>query len=261
LKHELEVFKHVTKEKGIKGMYSGYSTNFVKQFSKSIYRYPLLSGLPRFYANLFGSNYENNKHKMKLMTSVSLAVIEATIITPFERLQVFVMTSNHTKKNYGEFFGMLKQSNLRTELFKGYTPYLTRQLVIWTSFLQADTFVKNQVRKYYNIPPEQMIRGAKLLFCSAFVATCTIVSAMPFDNIKTFLQKYNLESSQKGELVKKEANIPMAIKKIYQRSGPLGFFIGWRVKLCAYFVNASFTVTLLEWLDNISDGAFSSTKS
>jgi len=233
LKHELDVVRHIKAEKGLKGLYSGYTTNFAKQFSKSIYRYPLLSGLPRFYANLFGSDYKKHQHKMKLLTSCSLAVIEATIITPFERLQVFVMTSKSTQKNYGAFYKMISQSNIRKELFKGYTPYLTRQLVIWTSFLQADAYIKGKVRLYYNIPQDQMIKGAKLLFCSAFVSFVTIVSAMPFDNIKTFLQKYNIEKNSiaVGDMVKKEANIPMAIRKIYQRSGPLGFFIGWRFKL------------------------------
>lgn len=257
LKHELAVAKEIKKNKGGRGFYNGYSTNLAKQLSKSSYRYPLLSGLPRFYSNIFGSTYEKNKYLMKFLTSLSLAVIEATIITPFERLQVFVMTSKNNSQNYGDFYKMLSQSKLRTEIFKGYTPYLTRQLVVWTSFLQADTFIKNQVRKFYKIPEAEMITGYKLVICSAFVSVCAILCAMPFDNIKTFLQKYNIENSPKpGEVIKKEANIPMAIKRIYQRSGPIGFFIGWRVKLLAYSVNAAFTVSLLEWLDNLSKDTF-----
>lgn len=232
LRHELEVARQIKAEKGVKGFYGGYFTNFAKQFSKSIYRYPLLSGLPRFYAGLFGSTYEHHKHKMKLLTSFTVAVVEATVITPFERLQVFVMTSKQNNQNYGDFYKMLTKSKIHKEMFKGYTPYLTRQLVAWTTFLQADTFIKNQVRRQYGIPEDQMIKGLKLVACTLFVSMCTILCAMPFDNIKTFLQKYNLEHNQQGaiEKVKKEANIPMAIRKIYERSGPLGFFIGWRVK-------------------------------
>jgi hypothetical protein len=258
LKNEVDVFKDVKQNKGVKGFYSGYTTNFAKQFSKSIYRYPLLSACPRFYSKMFGSTYEQNKHKMKFLTSATIALVEATIITPFERLQVFVMTSKNTNQNYSAFYKMISESSIRKEIFKGYTPYLTRQMVAWTSFLQADTFVKGQVRKFYNIPEEEMIKGLRLVFCSAFVSMFTILCAMPFDNIKTFLQKYNLElkKNTEGKIIKKENSIPKAIKHIYRTRGVFGFFIGWRVKLVAYFINAVFTVSLLEWLDNLSKEAF-----
>jgi hypothetical protein len=164
LKNEVDVARNIKQNKGMHGFYQGYTTNFVKQFSKSIYRYPLLSACPRFYSNLFGSAFEKNKHKMKFLTSTTVALVEATIITPFERLQVFVMTSQQSKKNYGDFYKMLSKSKLHKEIFKGYTPYLTRQMVAWTTFLQADTFIKNQVRKFYKIPDDQMIKGARLLF-------------------------------------------------------------------------------------------------
>jgi hypothetical protein len=77
---------------------------------------------------------------------------------------------------------------------------------------------------------------------------------MPFDNIKTFLQKHNLEikEGQKVEKSPGELNIVNAVKSIYSRKGFRGFFVGWRIKLCVHFVNSSFTVALLEWLDNLS---------
>lgn len=256
LRHELAVARLVKEQKGPRGFYNGYFPNLAKQITKSSYRYPLLSMLPRFYAKLFGSSYDKNKYVMKFLTSVSLALVESVIITPFERLQVFVMTSQQNTHNYGDFYKMLTKSQVRKEIFKGFTPYFSRQLVVWISFLQADTFIKTRVRKWYHIPEDQMIKGFKLLLCSGFVSFCTILCAIPFDNIKTFLQKYNITHEKgTGEIIKKEANIPMAIRKIYERSGILGFFIGWRVKLVAYSINALFTVTLLEWLDNLSRGA------
>lgn len=145
-------------EKGIKGLYSGYATNMTKQLFKASYRYPLISGLPRFYSKLFGSKYEDHKYSMKLMTSVTIALVEAGLITPFERLQVFMMTSKFSNKNYSDFYHMVK-SRLRTELFRGYTPYFTKQIVSWTAFLQADTFYKSQIRRIFEVPDDKMILG------------------------------------------------------------------------------------------------------
>ena len=56
---------------------------------------------------------------------------------------------------------------------------------------------------------------------------------MPFDNIKTYLQKYNLEivGDKKIENVKESLNIKQAISRIYEKGGLIGFFTGWRAKL------------------------------
>lgn len=80
---------------------------------------------------------------------------------------------------------------------------------------------------------------------------------MPFDNIKTFLQKHNLEVKD-GKKVEKEQqlNIKNAMKRIYAKKGLTGFFVGWRIKLCVHFLNSSFTVALIEWLDNLSKQAY-----
>jgi hypothetical protein len=156
-------------DKGLKGFYSGYATNFTKQLFKSSYRYPLMTGLPRFYSNLLGAKFENHKYVIKLMTSLSIAIVEAGLITPFERLQVFIMTSKFANKNYVDFYHMSK-SKLRTELFRGYTPYFLKQIVSWTAFLEADAFYKSQVRMIFKIPDDDMILGWKLALCTALIS-------------------------------------------------------------------------------------------
>mmetsp|Transcript_19598 Transcript_19598/g.17338 ORF Transcript_19598/g.17338 Transcript_19598/m.17338 type:complete len:83 (-) Transcript_19598:55-303(-) len=81
---------------------------------------------------------------------------------------------------------------------------------------------------------------------------------MPFDNVKTFLQKHNLEikDGKKVESNPGPLGIRDAVQSIYAKKGPRGFFIGWRIRICVHFINASFTVALLEWLDNLSREAF-----
>mmetsp|Transcript_41285 Transcript_41285/g.47594 ORF Transcript_41285/g.47594 Transcript_41285/m.47594 type:complete len:166 (+) Transcript_41285:192-689(+) len=164
----------IKKEKGLKGLYSGFATNFSKHMFKSLYRYPLVSTLPRFYAKLFGSEYNNHVHSMKLLTSLTIAFVEAGLITPFERLQVFIMTSKYSNKNYSDFYHMSK-SKLRVELFKGFSPYFTKQVVAWTTFLQSDAFYKRQMRRIFKIDEKEMITGYKLALCTLMISCTTIL--------------------------------------------------------------------------------------
>lgn len=252
LKNEIEVIRHIKAERGLKGFYYGYSTNLTKQLFKSSYRYPLIAGLPRFYASMFGSKYEEHQYAMRLLTSLTVAFIEAGLFTPFERLQVFLMTSKFGNSNYRDFFNMIK-NKARKELFRGYTPYVLKQCVSWTVFLQADQFYKNRMRSWFEIPDEKMVMGWKLACSSLLTSMTTIFSVMPFDNIKTYLQKHNIELKD-GKRVESNSNntISNAIKGIYERRGLRGFYIGWRIRIWVHFINASFTVALLEWLDNLS---------
>lgn len=257
LKHELAVARMIGNTKGRSGFFSGYLTNCTKQVFKSSYRYPLISGLPRFYAHLFGSNYEKNKYLMKFLTSLTVTFVEATLITPFERLQVFIMTSKSTKKNYADFYETIK-NNIGKELFKGYTPYFVRQVTAWTVLLQSDAYYKTQIRKYYNIRNDEMVTGYKLMLCTLMVTATTIICAMPFDNIKTYLQKHTIEMRPDGDTHKKveKVNIKTAVKNIYERGGALGFFVGWRLKMFTYFITTSLAVTLIERLDNLNANAY-----
>lgn len=257
LKNEIAVAKMIKAEKGLKGFYFGFATNCAKQLTKSSYRYPFITTLPRVYAKVLGLDYEKNLHKMKLMTSFSLAMLEAGVITPFERLQVFMMTAKAKSGNYADFYNMCR-TKMRTELFRGFSPYFTKQLVAWTTFLQVDAFYKRLVRRIFSIPDDQMITGLKMALCSFMICCSTIMIVMPFDNIKTYLQKYNLEVVDKKIVgqTKEKLGLKDAVRNIYTRGGALGFFIGWRAKLMVYFVNYSFTIILLEYLDQFAKKAF-----
>ncbi|CAI2373254.1 unnamed protein product [Moneuplotes crassus] len=256
LKNELAVGRMIKSTKGVAGFYSGILTNCTKQVCKSSYRYPLISGLPRFYSQLFGLDIEKHKYKLKMLTSLSVTSVEASVITPFERLQVFIMTSQNTKSNYSDFLKEIK-GNARKELFKGFSPYFARQIVAWTTLLLSDTFYKNKVRQFWDIPKDQMITGYKLLLCTMSVTVTTIIIAMPFDNIKTYIQKNSKEMRPEGhkEVDKAKVGIRKAVSRIYNKGGLLGFFVGWRLKMCTYFITSSLAVTMIEWLDNLHNKA------
>ena len=63
---------------------------------------------------------------------------------------------------------------------------------------------------------------------------------MPFDCVKTHMEKVNPTSNYSG-----------ALKAIYSEAGLLGFFTGVRLRFLLYFTNALFTVNLLEKLETM----------
>ena len=66
---------------------------------------------------------------------------------------------------------------------------------------------------------------------------------MPFDVIKTYLQKHD-----------PSGKISKAAKIIWKQNGWKGFFIGWRLRFIMYFSHAAFACTFiekLEWIGKI----------
>ena len=124
------------------------------------------------------------------------------------------MTAKSQTHNYKDFFDMSK-SKFRHELFKGFTPYFTKQLFALTTFLQVDAFYKQLIRKAFSIQDDQRITGFKMMLCSFMICLTTTACVMPFDNVKTYLQKYNLEvvGDKRVEDTKEKMNIPRAFQK------------------------------------------------
>lgn len=91
---------------------------------KNTYRYPLMVGLPSFYNTKLPVSIRENKRLLRLMTALSIALVEATITCPIERLKVLFMTTND-KISYTQFFKS-NSGNLFKELFRGYTPLFMR---------------------------------------------------------------------------------------------------------------------------------------
>ena len=108
----------------MKGFYAGAVPNMVRCVLKNSYRYPLLVGLPNYYKTKLPESIREQKNLLKLLTALSIALVEATITCPVERLKVYFMTTTE-KISYLQFFSN-NQSSLFKELFRGYTPLFAR---------------------------------------------------------------------------------------------------------------------------------------
>jgi hypothetical protein len=98
--------------------------------SRQFYRWPLQISLFGYYGKMFGDKI--NRATLGMICGVNIAVIEVGIITPFERLKVWLMTATKTSK-IREFFYKLTIKRL----FDGMIPVLIKQTIAWVSFLGA----------------------------------------------------------------------------------------------------------------------------
>ena len=91
-----------------------------------------------------------------------------------------------------------------------------------------------------NLRDDEEISPVYLIPGSAIVAFANTSLVMPFDCIKTHMEKVNPTSSYGG-----------AVQAIYNKAGVLGFFTGVRLRFMLYFTSSLFTVNLLEKLEGM----------
>jgi Mitochondrial carrier protein len=74
---------------------------------------------------------------------------------------------------------------------------------------------------------------------SLFVSLINVMCVMPFDAMKTMMQK-----------VKPTSNLTETAKEVFREAGFKGFFVAWRVRYLLYLTQALFTVDIIERFEN-----------
>ena len=70
----------------------------------------------------------------------------------------------------------------------------------WTVFLQTDHAVKQAIRRVYSIPDSDKIPVNLLMPASGLVAIVNTVLVMPFECVKTHLEKINPSNTYVGAI-------------------------------------------------------------
>ncbi len=238
-KHELELARSIYKRDGLYGFYKGGVANCIRVVAKSLYRYPLVL----FFQGIFDRMFPGMEHNAKALTVVKglsalcVANAESVIVCPLERLKVFFMTRTVFA---GGYFQYLKSNShsLTRELFRGLPIHMMRQNVSWLVWLETDAWSKMYIRKKYDINPYEKSIPFRLMLPIVFLTSVVnVLAVMPFDMIKTNMQKEVPESAK--QMVAKYAN----------RTGIKYFFVGWRVRLVQYCIQNIFTMNMLEGME------------
>lgn len=146
-----EVIKETYTKGGFRSFYSGCVPNLIRYSIRNAYRWPLMLYLPAYFSKYF------DHMKAKLISAVSLANIECFIITPLERLKVYIMVNSYnnspsnnntdTNNKYDSKHPIKKVLYNKdywkmNEIYKGIAPLILRQNISWLSFLGSDHYLK-----------------------------------------------------------------------------------------------------------------------
>lgn len=70
-----------------------------------------------------------------------------------------------------------------------------RQAISWSAFLQTDLYIKTTLRRVYQIKKEESIPTRLLMPASLLVAMVNTAIVMPFDCVKTHMEKVDPTST------------------------------------------------------------------
>lgn len=142
------IVKSIYADKGIIGFYRGFIPNLIRVSSKHLYRWPMMLYFPKFYENLLSKDITKKYNSLhKILAGLTIANLEVFIICPFDRMKVFMMTSNSNASMIGSYIQENK-NNLKFSFFKGLEPSFWRYNISWVTFLYFDDKFKKSFKNF-----------------------------------------------------------------------------------------------------------------
>jgi hypothetical protein len=181
--------------------------------------------------------YDISTTTAKSVAGMIIAAFEVLIITPTERLKVWLMTKEADNKNIRYFF---RNSH---KLFCGLNIVFWKQNVSWVTFLGTDELLKNVIRRHKNLKNTEMLSFSELMQISLILGGVNTAFVMPLDFLKTRVQRDGSHEPQKGRQLIKLA------QRIYKEQGLNIFYSGWKVRLFHFCLQSILTVKLYDMLE------------
>jgi len=233
--------RDIYRKDGFTGFYTGGMPNATRAAVKQAYRYPLMFALPRAFESILPPDVDRkNPAVKKALTGVTIAGLETYVLTPLERLKVYLMTAESNKSHLLLKFFQENKNKVRKELFRGLNALMPKQMVSWTTFLVADDKIKRSVHGWTGVPQKEELPFVPLMLAGTAVGVVNSAASLPFDCVKTHLQMYNHMETP---------TLRSAFQSIYQQSGVMGFYRGWQTRMTQYILHSVFTVTIMERLE------------
>lgn len=172
----------------------------------------------------------------KSIAGVAIAAFEVVIVTPTERLKVWLMTKGRAEQNIRYFF---KHSQ---SLLRGLQLVFFKQTLSWVTFLGTDELMKQILRKRRGLRDTETLPFLELLSISVLVGIINTTFVMPLDFLKTRVQREGSQDPHRGTQILSLAG------RIYKSEGVGIFYSGWRVRVVHYFLQSTLTVKLYDVL-------------
>ncbi len=209
-----EVILKIFKAKGLRGFYSGGIPSTAEYLSKHFYRIPLIILLPKFLNSLFNINHVYNL----ILSGILIANLEVFIISPLERIKVFLMTFLNKDSNYKNVYKYIIKNKT---LYQGTTALILKQNTSWISFYLSNYFI---IEFFKFFSQSNNLTSNQLLIGSIFTGLINTILIIPLDTIKS-----NMQKSQNTNL-----SFVAQAKQIYGSQGCSGFFSSFNIRLLQY---------------------------
>jgi solute carrier family 25 oxoglutarate transporter 11 len=219
-----DVARELRVEGGIKGFYKGLDSALVRQATYTTTRFGVYLNVSQYMQNNLPEGQKNLSFAQKCYASIIAGGIGAFVGNPAD-LALIRMQSDNTLpkeerrnyKNVVDAFLRISREEGVTSLWKGVGPTIVRAMALNLGMLGPYDQAKEMLTKVIG---DSMVTNLSASACAGFLAAFL---SLPFDNIKTKLQK--MKALPDGSLPYRGIT-DCAIKTI-KKEGPLGFYTGF----------------------------------
>ena len=219
-----DVARELKADGGIKGFYKGLDSALVRQATYTTTRFGVYLNVSQYMQNNLPEGQKNLSFAQKCYASLIAGGIGAFVGNPAD-LALIRMQSDNTLpkeerrnyKNVVDAFLRISREEGITSLWKGVGPTIVRAMALNLGMLGPYDQAKEMLTKAIG---DSMVTNLSASACAGFLAAFL---SLPFDNIKTKLQK--MKALPDGTLPYRGI-IDCALKTV-KKEGPLGFYTGF----------------------------------
>lgn len=242
----IDVAKEIYRTGGMKGFYAGIDSALLRQAIYASLRIGIYYTVNDEITKRNGGKTPGAGYKA--LTSLFAGAVASGIANPCDlalvRMQADMTLPEAERRNYRNVFHAF-QSILKNEgflnLYRGCAPTVARAMALNLSMLVTYDVVKDHLEAKYG-------KGKTTVFASTFVSGVFVaVCSLPFDNMKTKLQKQTKGADGKYQY----AGLRDCLQKTVQREGLTGLWTGLPTFYMRVAPHAMFTLIFAEFFKNL----------
>ena len=210
----LEAIRHIMKQDGIKGFWTGNGTNVLKIVPESATKFYAYE----FFKNTFANDPEDISLFERLAAGSSAGVVAQTAIYPLEVVKCrLAVAPPGTYISVFDCLMKITHASGARGLYSGLSP----SLIGIVPYAGVDLAVYGTVRdRWIREHPNQKPGDLAVLCIGAFSSFCGQIIAYPLQLVRTKLQSSGVEGMERYD------GMMDCFKRVMKAEGPLGFYRG-----------------------------------
>jgi len=227
----------IYKESGINGFYKGLVPNLIKSSIKNIFRLPAMIYLPGIFKKYLAKTGFYFDSLPKILAGISFSNFEVFLLTPLERLKVFLMTESVGMTG----FYKKHKGNIIRQLYKGLGPTYWKTNTGILTFIISNHYIKRFWKEHLG---RERLSSYDYLTIATIVGSLGAFTTMPFDFLKTQAQLERKDGNTKQESTLKQ------LLRHFRQNNVKVLYTGWHLRFSHTIIGSLVGVILLEKFEN-----------